>query len=64
MDMAGAMSETSVMMLPGADVGDHVVVDTGFIVKKLDEGDAIAPSRCLSSFRRLDLRTGHEGVAR
>lgn len=39
-DVGGAVSPASLMLLDGADVGDYVLVHAGFAMVKLDEEEA------------------------
>jgi len=50
-DMAGVVREASVMMLPGAKVGDYVIIHAGFAIEKLDEEEAL---RTIELFKQMD----------
>ncbi len=49
-DMAGVVREASLMMLPGAQVGDYVILHAGFAIETLDEQEAL---RTLDLFREI-----------
>ena len=49
-DMAGVVREASLMMLPGARVGDYVILHAGFAIESLDEQEAL---RTLEVFRQM-----------
>lgn len=50
-DMAGVVRETSVKMLPGAEVGDYVIIHAGYAIEKLDEEEA---ARTVEMFKMMD----------
>ena len=35
-DVGGTRREVSVMMVPGVDVGDHVLIHSGYAIRRLD----------------------------
>ena len=35
-DVGGTRREVSVMMVPGVDIGDHVLIHTGYAIRRLD----------------------------
>jgi hydrogenase expression/formation protein HypC len=48
--VAGVVKEASLMMLPGAAVGDYVLLHAGFAIERLDEAEAL---RTLAMFREI-----------
>jgi hydrogenase expression/formation protein HypC len=48
--VAGVVKAASLMMLPGAEVGDYVLLHAGFAVERLDEQEAL---RTLAMFREI-----------
>ena len=50
-DMAGVVRETSIMMLPAAQVGDYVIIHAGYAIEKLDEEEAL---RTIDLFKQME----------
>jgi len=50
-DMAGVVQQASIMLLPGAKVGDYVIVHAGFAIEKLDEAEAL---RTIELFKMME----------
>ncbi|HEX2988827.1 MAG TPA: HypC/HybG/HupF family hydrogenase formation chaperone [Chloroflexota bacterium] len=50
-EMAGVVRETSIMMLPGARVGDYVIIHAGYAIEKLDEEEA---QRTVELFKMME----------
>jgi hydrogenase expression/formation protein HypC len=48
--VAGVVKEANLMMLPGAEVGDYVLLHAGFAIERLDEAEAL---RTLAMFREI-----------
>jgi len=56
-ELDGVRRRVSLMLLPDAEVGDHVLVHTGYAIGKVDEGEA---AEILELFRRY----ADEGIHR
>jgi hydrogenase expression/formation protein HypC len=50
-EMAGVVRETSIMMLPAAQIGDYVIIHAGYAIEKLDEEEAL---RTVELFKMMD----------
>ena len=59
-DVAGARTKVSMLLLPDARVGDFVIVHAGFAIKLVDEQEAMETIRILREIAEASPDTGFE----
>ena len=59
-DVAGARTKVSMLLLPEARIGDFVIVHAGFAIKRVDEQEAVETLRLLREIAEAAPDTGFE----
>ena len=58
----GIIKEASLEMLPGADIGDYVLVHVGVAISKIDENEAAKTFEYLKEIGEIDELVEHSQV--